>query len=97
MKVLLVCAAGMSTSILMKKMEKYAKEKGFDLTIKAVGIESYQEEVKNYDVLLLGPQILYRLNEIKSQSCIPTNVINPRDYGIGNAENIFKQINEMMK
>ena len=27
-KVLLICAGGMSTGILMKKMEKYAEDKG---------------------------------------------------------------------
>lgn len=37
MKVLLVCAGGMSTSILMKKMEKYAAEKGIEFEIAAVG------------------------------------------------------------
>ncbi|MGC4439777.1 PTS sugar transporter subunit IIB, partial [Streptococcus suis] len=38
MKILLVCAGGMSTSILMKKMEKYWNDQGQDLTIKAVGM-----------------------------------------------------------
>ena len=36
-KVLLICAGGMSTGILMKKMEKYAEDKGIDLKIDAVG------------------------------------------------------------
>ena len=33
MKILLICAAGMSTSILMKKMEQYANDQGIDLDI----------------------------------------------------------------
>ena len=35
MKILLVCAGGMSTGILMKKMEAYWKEQGQELTIQA--------------------------------------------------------------
>ena len=33
MKILLVCAAGLSTSILMKKLEKYAEQNGIELDI----------------------------------------------------------------
>ena len=56
MKILLVCAAGLSTSILMKKLEKYAEQNGIELDIDAVGIGEYQETCADYDVLLLGPQ-----------------------------------------
>ena len=43
MKILLVCAGGMSTSVLMKKMEKWCAENGEELTIKAVGASSYEK------------------------------------------------------
>ena len=39
MKILLVCAGGMSTSILMKKMESYWKQVGEELEIKDVGLD----------------------------------------------------------
>ena len=38
MKILLVCAGGMSTSILMKKMAQYWADQGKELDIKAVGL-----------------------------------------------------------
>lgn len=38
MKVLLVCNAGMSTSILVQKMEMAAKEQNIDLTITALAL-----------------------------------------------------------
>ena len=66
MKVLLICAAGMSTSILMKKMEQYASDQGFELAIKAVGLMEYQDYVNDYDVVLLGPQVSYKLDSVKS-------------------------------
>lgn len=89
MKILLVCAAGLSTSILMKKLEKHAAENGIDLTIDAVGMGEYQETCANYDVLLLGPQVSYQLESIKQGSGKPTAVIPSMDYGMGNAANVL--------
>jgi len=61
MKILLMCAAGMSTSLLVTKMEKYAKEIGqADLTIKAEPVEDLDKCVDQYDVFLLGPQVKYK-------------------------------------
>ena len=94
-KVLLICAGGMSTSILMKKMEKYAQEKGFTLKIEAVGMSAYEDVYENYDVILLGPQISYKKAEIQAATHMPIDVIAPYDYAIGNSANIFKQIEKI--
>jgi PTS system cellobiose-specific IIB component len=91
-KILLVCAGGMSTSILMKKMSTYAAEKGFSLEIMAKGMNEYEDIVNNFDVILLGPQISYKKAEIENESKKPVAVIAPYDYAIGNTENIFKQV-----
>ena len=96
MNVLLVCAGGMSTSILMKKMEKYAEANGIELQIVAKGVNEYEEIYQDYDVILLGPQISYKRGEIESFSQKPLAVIEPYDYAIGNVENIFRQINKLL-
>lgn len=96
MNVLLICAGGMSTSILMKKMEKYAAANNIPLKIQAVGVGAYRDVCDQYDVMLLGPQISYQKDNIAKASGKPTAVIKPQDYGIGNAENIFKQINALL-
>ncbi|MBE6054785.1 MAG: PTS sugar transporter subunit IIB [Clostridium sartagoforme] len=90
MKILLVCAGGMSTSILMKKMEKYWKEKGEELSIKAVGLGEYQDIYENYDIVLVGPQVSYRLKEIKENTKLPCAAIESFDYAIANCPNIMK-------
>jgi PTS system cellobiose-specific IIB component len=92
MKVLLVCAAGMSTSIIMQKMEKYASENGIALGIAAIGIFEYGDVCSSFDVIFLGPQISYKKDEIAKKSNKPVIVLGPLDYAIGNAEAIFKQI-----
>ena len=51
MKILLVCAGGMSTGLLMKKMEKYWEERGEDNSINAVGLSEYMDVYKDYDII----------------------------------------------
>lgn len=97
MKIMLVCAGGMSTGILMKKMEKWAEEKGIELEVKAYGVQSYEDEYQNYDCILIGPQISYKADEIKSKVNIPVDQIQSFDYAIGNVDNIMKQVDALLK
>ena len=90
MKILLACAGGMSTSILMKKMEKYCAEKGEELVIAAIGKGEVETEWHKYDCVLIGPQISFALDEIKECVGIPIAKIPPADYGMGNAANVMK-------
>lgn len=90
MKILLVCAGGMSTSILMQKMEKYWKEVGEELEIKAVGLSEYQDVYKNFDIVMMGPQVSYRLKEVKENTGLPCAPIQSFDYAIANCPSIMK-------
>lgn len=96
MKVLLVCGAGMSTSILMKKLQKYAEENGRNLTIAARGADAASEIAGDYECILVGPQIGYRKDQIAKECGLPTAVIPPQDYGMGNCANIFKLIDSLL-
>ena len=90
MKILLVCAGGFSTSILMKKVRKWAEANGQDVTIDAMGKEAYENVWQNYDCILIGPQISYTLDNIKESVSIPVAAINSMDYAVGNVDNIMK-------
>ena len=90
MKILLVCAGGMSTGLLMKKMEVYWADQGQELTINAVGMGEYEDVYQNYDIILVGPQIGYRLAQIKADTNLPCEVIPSLDYAIANCPNIMK-------
>ena len=97
MKILLVCAGGNSTGLLMKKMEKYWAEQGEELVIDAVGLTAYQEVYKNFDIILLGPQVSYRLKEVQSTTGLPAAAIPSYDYAVGNGPNIMKLAKNLMK
>ncbi len=96
MKVLLVCAAGMSTSILMKKLEKYAEDQGRPFSIEATSYQNVAEAKAGVDCILMGPQIQYQKAEVqKAAGEIPVAVIPPADYGMGNCKAIFALIDKI--
>ena len=83
MKILLICANGLSTSILMNKMQKWGKEKNIELEVRAVPMSEYLNVYKNFDCILIGPQISYQYNEIKANAIdVPVEKISPMDYGM---------------
>ncbi|SFT42957.1 PTS system, cellobiose-specific IIB component [Selenomonas sp. GACV-9] len=85
MNIYLVCNAGMSTSILVKKMQEAAKEKGLaDADIEAFSVEVLDRRVDTADVVLLGPQIRHMIGDVKKvvDGKCPVDVIDMRDYGM---------------
>lgn len=85
MNIYLVCNAGMSTSILVRKMQEAAEKKGLsDVHIEAFSVEILDERVDTADVVLLGPHICHMLGDVQkvvAGKC-PTAVIDMRDYGM---------------
>ena len=97
MNILLVCAAGMSTSLLVNRMNDAAKAKGIELNIEAhpVGsIDSYGEQA---DVILLGPQVRYELKNVqKSYPDKPVEVIQMKDYGMMNGAKVLDRALQLL-
>ncbi|SKC56876.1 PTS sugar transporter subunit IIB [Maledivibacter halophilus] len=93
MNILLCCSAGMSTSLLVTKMEKEAEKMGLKGKIWAVSADSVKKHIDEADVLLLGPQIRYKLPALK-KICdgkgIPAAMINPSDYGMVNGKKVLE-------
>ncbi len=65
-KVMLVCAAGMSTSLLVSKMQKAAKAQGEDVDIFATAASDADNKLESEqpDILMLGPQVSYMLSQL---------------------------------
>lgn len=57
--VMLCCGAGMSTSLLVTKMQEDAKARGLDWDIFALPTGTGQDKLGEVDVCLLGPQMGY--------------------------------------
>lgn len=86
--ILLVCSAGMSTSMLVERMQQVAKTRDIEAEIKAVGSAEIDEESKKADVILLGPQVRFQLKNIQAtvNNEKPVTVIDSQIYGLMDGE-----------
>lgn len=97
-KIMLACSAGMSTSLLVSKMETAAKEAGIEAKIWAISEANIDKEVQDTDVILLGPQVRFMLNkatEIAKPYNVPVEVINMMHYGTCNGKAVLDRAVEL--
>ena len=91
-KILLVCAAGMSTSMLVKRMQDHASSIGLEADIEALSISDAKDKVDSIDIVMLGPQVRYQKAEVEEivNGRIPVLVINMKDYGSMNGKAVLE-------
>ena len=88
-KILLLCDAGMSTSLMVKKMKEAAVKKGVEVEINALSIAKFQENLGNYDV---GPQVKYKKAELAAVAETvgkKVEIINTMDYGMMKGDKVL--------
>lgn len=92
-RILLACAGGMSTSLLMEKMKAEAKKRGIEVEVEARSEKSVKELLGTFDVLLLGPQVRYVLKSMEQllDGKYPVEVVDMRDYGTMNGSKVLDQ------
>ena len=103
--IMLNCSAGMSTSLLVTKMQAAAKEEGIDAKIFACPASEADDKIaqQEIDCVLLGPQVSYMKgdfeNKVKGKDGkdIPLDVINMQDYGMMNGKNVLAQAEKLIK
>lgn len=99
-KILLVCCAGMSTSLLVSKMQAAADAKGIECSIKATGEASVKEFIDDTDILLLGPQVRFLLSKFQKSLAgknIPVEVVNTLHYGTMDGEKVLERALELIE
>ena len=98
MRIMLACNAGMSTSLVVAKMQDAAKAQGKDYKIWAVEQGEIQNELGNFDVLLLGPQVRHLQRKVKATvgASAPVAVIDALAYGRCNGAAILKQAEDLV-
>ncbi|CCJ67071.1 MULTISPECIES: PTS sugar transporter subunit IIB [Leuconostoc] len=99
--IMLACAAGMSTSLLVANMQKAAaaQEKDYDIFATSTSDVDAKLKEKHPDVVMLGPQVAYMKNEVKGHTDaagVPMDVINMMDYGMMKGDNVLKSAETLM-
>lgn len=94
MKIMLVCSAGMSTSLLVKKMKSIIAERNLQITVLAAS----QLEAASYsgavDVILLGPQVRYlqkKMEDLWNERGSRVAVIDSLSYGTMDGQAVLEQ------
>lgn len=96
MNILLCCAAGMSSSMLVQKMREEVRSRGLeDIKIGACAKNQLYRYLDEADVLLLAPQLSFLSNEINKMSgehAVKVYNISPENYGNLDASAILDQV-----
>ena len=102
-KVILVCAAGMSSSMLEEKIRHAAAAAGKKMELKAVdatSINLWDYEKDTMDVILVAPQVRFKKSGIM-KNAEPFGVvvcdIDTIAYGMVDGEKIFGQVLDALK
>ncbi|MED4227724.1 PTS sugar transporter subunit IIB [Neobacillus cucumis] len=98
-RILLACSAGMSTSLLVTKMEQHAVTINADVKIWAVGQDQAKQEMANADVVLIGPQMSFLKGELQkeaNQYGIKVDVIDMLAYGLADGKKAYEQAVKLM-
>lgn len=98
-KILLVCSAGMSTSMLVKKMQDTANKEGKEYEVEALALSEAETKVDEVDVILLGPQVRFQKAQVEkvADGKVPVDVIDMQQYGMMDGEGVLKHAESLMK
>lgn len=97
--IVLACAFGMSTSMLVQRMQDEAAKRGLDVNIRAISETDVKRETGSMDVLL-GPQIRFQLKKFQGDLAplgIPVDVIEMTDYGRMNGPAVLDKALALMR
>lgn len=96
-KIILFCAGGMSTSLLVNRMKEAAAKARKDYDIAAYGLAAVETEGPNADCILLGPQVRYALKKLQDQfPSIPVDAIDMKTYGMMDGSGALQQAMKLM-
>ncbi|MDR1138397.1 MAG: PTS sugar transporter subunit IIB [Clostridiales bacterium] len=98
LKVMFVCSAGMSTSLLVENVKKAAVAKGTELNVYAVGQSEAEKDLTQAQILLLGPQVGYLESKFRKKlegTNVKLGKIDMIAYGRMDGEKVLAQILEL--
>ena len=97
-RIVLFCAGGLSTSLLVTKMRQAASAAGKDYSIDAYGLAQVDQYGPEADCILLGPQVRYAIKDIKAKfPDKPIEGIDMRVYGTMDGKGAIETARRLLK
>jgi len=94
-KIVLFCSAGMSTSLLVTKMREAAAAQGYEADIDAFPVADSSKHA-DADIVLIGPQIRFKLAQLKGEFTCPVEAIDMQAYGTMDGEKVIAQVKKAL-
>ncbi|MFD1901634.1 PTS sugar transporter subunit IIB [Enterococcus termitis] len=98
-RILIICEAGISASLLVSKMLETLRDEGLDYEVDYAPMKRIQEKLSytNYDVLLLTPQVARYKEEvqkiIEQEKCVSKIIfMKSEDFQYMNVEKIINEL-----
>lgn len=93
--ILLVCTAGISTNLLVAKMQHLADVQKLNVDVFATNASECKESIKKYQLkaVMISPQLRYLKEEIAQELVgkdIPLDIISMQDYGNMDSKSILE-------
>ncbi len=66
-KIVLLCCAGMSTSMLVQRMKTEAEKQGKEYDIEADTINKVDKMIQGADIVMLGPQVRFATQNFRKK------------------------------
>lgn len=96
MNILLICACGMSTSLLVNRMKEVGNSED---RIEALPVDKLEANIKDFQVVLVGPQIRYKFNDIKKicdANQVACGLMDMASYGQMNGKVMYEQAKNLV-
>ena len=94
-QILLCCTGGMTTSFFAEKMNKFCQLNKVPYVIQATPAYHLQDIYKDYDLILVAPQLRYKAIELSSQlKPIVVKPIDPITFATYDCQALLEQINQ---
>ena len=94
-KILLCCSSGLTSSLFVMKLNNFCKEHNINYHFKAASIFDKEALNKEYDLLLMAPQVQHYTKGLANIFHQRILNIDPNDYGQYNCNNIIAKIQEI--
>lgn len=99
MKILLVCAGGFSTTMMMDSIKEVINNSQKldikDFTpMEAIPVDRLTDKIEEYDIVLVGPQLSHKydyVKEIAAEKNKPTVLLTSEIYGAMDGATVLKQ------
>lgn len=98
MRVLLVCSGGFTTSILVENMRRVMDEK--EDYVEARPVSDVKDLIDKFDVVLLGPQVRFKLKEVRQLAEAhgkKAGLLDPRFLSTLDGKGVFELAKKIME